>query len=109
MRLADSPQTMQMAWSLSTRSACAISAGATIFANSLGQTVLKANARKVRSIGRGDVMALDSYNAPEFAVAFHGAAWLGGTVTTVNPAYTPEEIGKQLKDSGACCIACPSP
>lgn len=57
---------------------------------------------------KGDVMALYSYNTPEFAIAFHGAAWLGGTVTTVNPAYTPEEIGKQLRDSGAAIIACPA-
>ena len=58
--------------------------------------------------GRGDVMALYSYNTPEFMIAFHGAAWLGGTVTTINPAYTAEEIAKQLHDSRASILVCPA-
>jgi acyl-CoA synthetase (AMP-forming)/AMP-acid ligase II len=54
-----------------------------------------------RGFGPGDVLALCAPNAPEYAVAFHAAAALGGVVTTINPAYTAEEIGFQLRDAGA--------
>ena len=51
--------------------------------------------------GRGDVLALMAPNSPEYAVVFHGAAMAGGTVTTINPAYTQAEVRHQLADSGA--------
>ena len=51
--------------------------------------------------GRGDVLALMAPNGPEYAVVFHGAAMAGGTVTTINPAYTQAEAHHQLADSGA--------
>ena len=54
-----------------------------------------------RGFARGDVLALYSPNLPEYVVAFHAVATLGGVVTTVNPQYTVEELSKQLKDSGA--------
>ncbi len=54
-----------------------------------------------RGFGRGDVLAILAPNMPEYAIAFHGAAMAGGTVTTLNPTYTAEEIEFQLEDSGA--------
>jgi len=51
--------------------------------------------------GRGDVLALMAPNGPEYAAVFHGAAMAGGTVTTINPAYTQAEVHHQLADSGA--------
>jgi acyl-CoA synthetase (AMP-forming)/AMP-acid ligase II len=54
-----------------------------------------------RGFGRGDVLAILSPNAPEYPVAFHGAALAGATVTTVNPLCTAEEIAKQLGDARA--------
>src|SRR5687767_12657910 len=54
-----------------------------------------------RGLSKGDVLALYSPNLPEYVIAFHAAASLGGVVTTVNPLYTVEELGKQLEDSGA--------
>jgi len=51
--------------------------------------------------GRGDVLALMAPNGPEYAVVFHGTAMAGGTVTTINPAYTQAEVHHQLADSGA--------
>ena len=54
-----------------------------------------------RGFGKGDVMAISSPNSPEYAVAFHGAARIGGIVTTANPLYTSDELAKQLNDSGA--------
>jgi 4-coumarate--CoA ligase len=34
-------------------------------------------------------------------VVFHGTLWAGGTVTTLNPSYTAEEVAHQLRDAGA--------
>ncbi len=42
-----------------------------------------------------------SPNCPEYAIAFHAIATLGGIVTPINPLYTQNEIAHQLKDSGA--------
>ena len=41
-----------------------------------------------RGLGAGHVVAIMAPNLPEYAVLFHGVAWAGGTVTTVNPTYT---------------------
>jgi acyl-CoA synthetase (AMP-forming)/AMP-acid ligase II len=54
-----------------------------------------------RGFVKGDVLALFSPNLPEYVVAFHAVATLGGVVTPVNPQYTVEELSKQLEDSGA--------
>jgi acyl-CoA synthetase (AMP-forming)/AMP-acid ligase II len=54
-----------------------------------------------RGVGAGDVVASCAPNTPEYAVVFHAVAALGGVVTTVNPAYTAEEIGFQLRNAGA--------
>jgi acyl-CoA synthetase (AMP-forming)/AMP-acid ligase II len=50
---------------------------------------------------KGDVFAIYSPNIPEYAVAFHAVAMLGGINTTTNPLYTVEELAYQLNDSGA--------
>jgi acyl-CoA synthetase (AMP-forming)/AMP-acid ligase II len=54
-----------------------------------------------RSFGKGDVFAHYAPNLPEYAVAFHGVATVGGINTTVNPLYTADELAAQLRDSGA--------
>ncbi len=54
-----------------------------------------------RGFGKGDVLAILAPNIPEYALAFHGAATTGGTVTTINPTYTSDEVAHQLRDSGA--------
>src|SRR5690242_11470798 len=54
-----------------------------------------------RGLGRGDVVALCAPNAPVYAVVFHAVAALGAVVTTVNPAYTADEMGFQLRNAGA--------
>ena len=54
-----------------------------------------------RGFAKGDVLAIYSPNLPEYALAFHGPALAGGIVTTVNPLYTAEELGYQLRDTGA--------
>ncbi|MFN2492735.1 MAG: 4-coumarate--CoA ligase family protein [Pyrinomonadaceae bacterium] len=54
-----------------------------------------------RGFKKGDVFGIVSPNVPEYAVAFHAVASLGGIVTTVNPLYTEHEVAQQLKDAGA--------
>ncbi len=60
-----------------------------------------AAALQARGIKKGDVVAIFSPNLPEYALAFHGVATAGGIVTTLNPTYTADELGYQLRDSGA--------
>jgi acyl-CoA synthetase (AMP-forming)/AMP-acid ligase II len=54
-----------------------------------------------RGFGPGDTLALMAPNMPEYAVAFHGTILAGGTVTTINPTYTVDEIAYQLADARA--------
>lgn len=50
---------------------------------------------------KGDVLAIYSPNLPEYALAFHAVALLGGVVTMVPTLFTDDEIKNQLRDSGA--------
>ncbi|MEN0060841.1 MAG: AMP-binding protein [Myxococcota bacterium] len=59
---------------------------------------------KARGVGKGTTWALMSPNLPEYPIIFHGLAYAGATVTTLNPTYGPDEIAYQLKDSGASGI-----
>lgn len=57
-----------------------------------------------RGVLPGGTVALLAPNIPEYPVVFHGVAWGGGTVTTINPTYTAPEITHQLQDSGAVLL-----
>ena len=50
---------------------------------------------------KGDVFAVYSPNLPEYALAFHAVATLGGVTTMVPTLFTDDEIRTQLRDSGA--------
>jgi len=54
-----------------------------------------------RRVGKGDVVAIFAPNVPEYAVVVHAVARLGAILTTVNPAYTIEEVAFQLRDADA--------
>jgi acyl-CoA synthetase (AMP-forming)/AMP-acid ligase II len=54
-----------------------------------------------RGFGKGQVFGILSPNIPEYGIAFHAVATLGGLNTPINPLYTEHEIAHQLKDSGA--------
>src|ERR1041384_6885621 len=54
-----------------------------------------------RGFEKGDVFAIFSTNCPEYAIAFHAVAMLGGVNTTLNPLYTAEEAAFLLKDARA--------
>jgi acyl-CoA synthetase (AMP-forming)/AMP-acid ligase II len=57
-----------------------------------------------RGFGKGQVTAIYSPNLPEYAVAFHAVATVGGVNTTVNPLYTADELARQLEDCRATCL-----
>ena len=54
-----------------------------------------------RGFGKGDTFAIFCPNLPEYALAFHGIVRAGGTVTTINPLYTVDELALQLDHSDA--------
>ncbi|XP_031827653.1 uncharacterized protein LOC116424844 [Nomia melanderi] len=63
-------------------------------------------ARSLLSMGlkKGDVVALVSPNYPETVLSLLGVMEADLVVTTVNPFYTPEEISRQLKNSGTKAV-----
>ena len=54
-----------------------------------------------RGFGKGEVFAHYAPNRPDYAVAFHAVAMVGGVNTTANPLLTADELASQLGDSGA--------
>ncbi len=67
----------------------------------VGAIRLVASSLHKRGFKKGDVFAIYSPNIPEYAVAFHAVATLGGIVTTVNPLYTAHELAQQCNDCKA--------
>jgi acyl-CoA synthetase (AMP-forming)/AMP-acid ligase II len=68
-----------------------------------------AAALHARGLRKGDVVAVFSPNTIWYPVVFHGIAAAGCIISPVNALYTPEEIGFQLKDSGAKVLVTVSP
>lgn len=62
-----------------------------------------------RGFRKGDVFAIYSPNLPEYAIALHAVARLGGITSTVNPLYTPRELAQQLSDSDASYLVTVAP
>jgi acyl-CoA synthetase (AMP-forming)/AMP-acid ligase II len=54
-----------------------------------------------RGFRKGDTFAHYAPNLPEYAVAFHAVATLGGVNTTANPLLTAHELAAQLRDCAA--------
>ena len=52
-------------------------------------------------LGAGKTIALMAPNSPEYCVIFHGVAWAGGTITTLNPGYKAPEVAHQMADANA--------
>lgn len=71
------------------------------YAQLAGAIRVVASSLHKRGFGKGDVFAIYSPNLPEYAIAFHAVALLGGIVTTANPLYTAAELAHQLKDANA--------
>jgi acyl-CoA synthetase (AMP-forming)/AMP-acid ligase II len=54
-----------------------------------------------RGFRKGEIFAHYAPNLPEYAVAFHAVATVGGVSTTANPLLTADELAVQLRDCGA--------
>ncbi|MGL4235505.1 AMP-binding protein [Tabrizicola sp.] len=79
--------------------------GAEMTAGALADGIRRlAGGLRARGIGKGTVVALMAPNSPEYAVVFHGIAYAGATVTTINPTYTAPEVAHELADSGASLL-----
>ena len=52
-------------------------------------------------VGKGDVVAVQLPNSPQFAIAYYGALLTGATFTPCNPLLSAPELRYQLDDSGA--------
>src|SRR4051794_3582709 len=62
-----------------------------------------------RGFAQGHTLALLAPNLPEYAVVFHGVAYAGGIVTTINPTYTEREVHEQLVDADARLLVTVAP
>ncbi len=71
------------------------------YAQLAGAVRLAAAGLARRGLIKGDVFAIFSPNVPEYAVAMHAAATLGGVIAPVYPLLTPRELAGQLKQSNA--------
>ncbi|KAF5301687.1 hypothetical protein FQR65_LT08774 [Abscondita terminalis] len=65
---------------------------------------LSRSLRKKFKLSPGDVAAILLPNLPEYPICIYGCLQSKVAVTTINPIYTPDEISKQLIDSGAKVI-----
>ena len=54
--------------------------------------------------GKGDRVAVDDAQLPQYPIAVAGILRAGLIVVNVNPLYTPRELEHQLKDSGSKAI-----
>ena len=54
-----------------------------------------------RGIVKGSVVGLVGPNSAEWGIAYHAIMRAGAIVTPMNPLLTPEEIERQVRDSGA--------
>jgi len=76
--------------------------GRTLTYSQLADSIaIAAHNLRERGFKKGDVFGILSPNCPEYAIAFHATATLGGIVTPINPLYTRTEIAHQLKDCSA--------
>ena len=76
--------------------------GRTITYSQLADAIaIAAHNLQQRGFKKGEVFGILSPNCPDYAIAFHAVATLGGIVTPINPLYTKREIEHQLKDCGA--------
>ncbi len=74
--------------------------------NELNETTAKLSSAFNRlGLQRGEVVALCAPNCPEYAVVFLATLASGGTVSTVNPTYTVDELAYQFKNSGSRMVA----
>ncbi len=65
-----------------------------------------ANALLARGLRKGDVVAIQLPNAPEFLIAYFGLTMMGGILCTLHMPYRAGEMEPLLRFSGARAIIC---
>jgi acyl-CoA synthetase (AMP-forming)/AMP-acid ligase II len=75
--------------------------GRTLSFGDLRRQVRRVAAGFARRVAKGEVLAILAPNVPEYAVVFHASATIGAILTSINPAYTAEEVAFQLRDANA--------
>jgi acyl-CoA synthetase (AMP-forming)/AMP-acid ligase II len=55
-------------------------------------------------IAKGAAVGLVGPNSAEWAIAYHAILRAGAIVTPMNPLHTPEEVERQVRDSGATLV-----
>ncbi|KAG0167527.1 hypothetical protein DFQ30_005988 [Apophysomyces sp. BC1015] len=60
-----------------------------------------AGLQDVLQFQKGDVLALYAPNLVDYSVPLFGTVAAGGTTSTANPTYTPQELAHQLEDVNA--------
>jgi acyl-CoA synthetase (AMP-forming)/AMP-acid ligase II len=58
----------------------------------------------LRGYRKGDIFAIYSPNTPEYAIAFHAIAMIGGVIASINPLRSLEETEQWLNRIRAKCI-----
>ncbi len=71
-----------------------------------GRATALAGGLAERGIGRGDVVALLSYNCPEFLETVFAANYLGAIAMPINWRLAPPEVRYILEHSGAAALVC---
>jgi long-chain acyl-CoA synthetase len=63
-----------------------------------------ANSLQALGVKRGDRVAIQLPNIPQFIIAYFGVLRAGAVATAISPLYREREVEHQLKDSGAQTI-----
>jgi acyl-CoA synthetase (AMP-forming)/AMP-acid ligase II len=74
------------------------------YADVAGRVDAVAEQFAARGIGRGDVVAVMLPNRIELLLALMAAWRLGAAATPINPVFTPNEAGYQIRDSQAALL-----
>ena len=79
---------------------------ATTYAEMSARAEALAGGLRERGVGAGDVVALLSYNCPEFLEVVFAANFLGAIAMPINWRLAAPEVRYILEHSGACALAC---
>ena len=81
----------------------------TTYGEMAGRATALAGGLAARGIGRDDVVALLSYNCPEYLETIFAANYLGAAVMPINWRLAAPEVGYILEHSGARALVCDEP
>jgi acyl-CoA synthetase (AMP-forming)/AMP-acid ligase II len=79
---------------------------ATTYGEMAGRAAALGGGLSQRSVGRGDVVALLSYNCPEFLETIFAANYLGAIAMPINWRLAAPEVRYMLQHSGARVLVC---